>query len=125
MSDSKSKHSSNHLTEASFELESSFKIFQDINQKGHFIALSAAIEGARMKGKLNTFSIVANQIGNQASKNGELSEKLENLISKIKSKSQDAIAIRNLELATDLIDKLDRNLFGLHPFSWRDFPVVA
>lgn len=93
------------------DLEKSLMAFKDINQKAHFIALSAAIEGARMRSRLGTFSIVANQIASQASKNNQLSEKLETLILKIKSESLEAIAVRNFELSADLIDKLDRNLF--------------
>lgn len=99
------------LIQSSCELEKSLLVFKDINQKAHFIALNAAIEGARMKSKLGTFSIVANQIAAQAAQNSELSEKLESLIQKIKSLSLEAVAVRNLELAADLIDKLDRNLF--------------
>ena len=105
------KDVTSQLIEASCELEKSLLEFKDINQKAHFIALNAAIEGARMKAKLGTFSIVANQITTQASKNSELSSKLEELIQRIKNKSLEAVAVRNLELSADLIDKLDRNLF--------------
>lgn len=111
MDDQKEKDVTYRLIQSSCELEKSLLVFKDINQKAHFIALNAAIEGARMKSKLGTFSIVANQIATQAAHNSELSEKLEVLIQKIKSLSLEAVAVRNLELAADLIDKLDRNLF--------------
>lgn len=111
MSDQNELNLSNRLMEACGGLEKSLQTFKDINQKAHFIALSAAIEGARMRSKLGTFSIVASQIANQASNNNQLSEKLEGLINKITTESLEAIAVRNYELASDLIDKLDRNLF--------------
>ncbi len=71
------------LIAASTKLEQALKTFQLINQNAHSIAFNAAIEGARMKSKLATFSIVAKQITAQASKNIELSEKLESLIEQI------------------------------------------
>jgi hypothetical protein len=111
MTEAHKKQVVNSLIQQACELEASLQIFRDINQKAHFIALSAAIEGARMRSKIATFSIVANQIATQANKNNELSEKLEKLIHKIKNFSFEAVAVRNLELAADLIDKLDRNLF--------------
>ncbi|MFZ4404966.1 MAG: cache domain-containing protein [Pseudobdellovibrionaceae bacterium] len=106
----KKNNNANGLIAASCDLESSLKIFEEINQKSHFIALSASIEGARMK-SLGTFSVVAQQIALQSSKNSELSERLRTLVNKIKTQAFEAVAIRNLELAADLIDKLDRNLF--------------
>ena len=39
------KKLTNRLIEASLKLEGSLRIFQEINDKAHFIALSAAIEG--------------------------------------------------------------------------------
>ncbi len=111
MSTAENLNLSNRLLKACGDLERSLMTFKDINQKAHFIALSAAIEGARMRSRLGTFSIVASQIAAQASKNNQLSEELEQLIARIKIESLEAIAVRNLELSMDLIDKLDRNLF--------------
>ncbi|MCK6596792.1 MAG: hypothetical protein L6Q37_00390 [Bdellovibrionaceae bacterium] len=107
----KENQQANILIEASGGLEKSLQILEEINQKANFIALCAAIEGAKMKNRTGTFSIVAQQISNQAQKNNSLSEKLTSIVKKIQSQALDAVAIRNLELAADLIDKLDRNLF--------------
>lgn len=122
----KEKSQKNGLMTTSSQLESSLVEFRDINQKASFIALNAAIEGARMRGKLATFSIVAEQISKQASKNSELSEKLAELVQRIRDQSLDAVAIRNLELSADLIDKLDRNLFerNCDVQAWATFDVV-
>ena len=114
------------LIDSSLKLQRSLAIFQDINDKAHFIALNAAIEGARMKSRLSTFSIVAGQIAAQASKNIELSEKLELAIDRNRRLAFDATAIRNLELADDLIDKLDRNLFerNCDVQAWASFDII-
>ena len=61
-----------------------------------------------MSGKLSTFSIVAGEIAAQALKNYDLSEKLERSIHHIKELAVESHSVRNMELADDLIDKLDR-----------------
>lgn len=114
------------LIDSSLKLQSALAIFRDINSKAHFIALNAAIEGARMKGKLSTFSIVAGQIAAQASKNIELSEKLAASIDSNRRLAFDATAVRNLELSEDLIDKVDRNLFerNCDVQAWATFDII-
>jgi hypothetical protein len=99
------------LLDISKELSETLSTFQEINNRGNIISLNAAIEGARMKGKFPTFSIVANQIQEQSLKNNELMQHLQALAKKINDVSLAATAARYFELAEDLIDKVDRNLF--------------
>jgi len=129
MSDSHSPSKSSsilNLVEASYILESHLKMLLEINNKSHFIAMSAAIEGARMKNKMDTFSIVAGQIASQTTKYLLLSDKIESIIKKIQKESLFAVGVRNYELSCDLIDKLDRNLFerNCDVQSWAGFDGI-
>ena len=99
------------LLQIADELSKAINFFRDINDRANLISLNAAIEGARMRAKAPSFSIVANQVQTQATKNLELSEKLEALVQKIHDVSLRATATRYFEMAEDLIDKVDRNLF--------------
>lgn len=110
MSDTKQNLTA-ELIQGSQELDKELKDFQKINQRAHFIALCAAIEGARMKSRLPTFSIVANQIAAQSAINSKLSDDLDSLLQRIREGVLETVSVRNYELSNDLIDKLDRNLF--------------
>lgn len=101
---------SNLLT-ASTRMRESLQILEQINSKANLIAFNAAIEGARTRGRLDSFSIVAEQILTQAMRNVELSEKLGQLVRKLHNVALRSTAARYYELSEDLIDKLDRNLF--------------
>ncbi|MBF0361759.1 MAG: hypothetical protein HQK49_12150 [Oligoflexia bacterium] len=107
----KIKDKSNLLT-ASAKMRESLQILDQINGKANLIAFNAAIEGARTRGRLDSFSIVAEQILTQAVRNVELSEKLGQLVKKLHNVALRSTAARYYELSEDLIDKLDRNLFG-------------
>ncbi|MBF0367033.1 MAG: hypothetical protein HQK50_15775 [Oligoflexia bacterium] len=101
---------SNLLT-ATTRMKVSLQILDQINSKANLIAFNAAIEGARTRGRLDSFSIVAEQILTQAMRNMELSEKLGQLVEKLHNVALRSTAARYYELAVDLIDKLERNLF--------------
>ncbi|MBF0299522.1 MAG: hypothetical protein HQK51_12425, partial [Oligoflexia bacterium] len=101
-----------NLLTASVKMRESLQILDQINGKANLIAFNAAIEGARTRGRLDSFSIVAEQILTQAVRNVELSEKLGQLVRKLHNVALRSTAARYYELSEDLIDKLDRNLFG-------------
>jgi hypothetical protein len=101
----------NGLLTASAKMRESLRVLKEINSKANIIALNAAIEGARTRGRLDSFSIVAEQIAGQANRNGELSEQLDKLVEKLQNVALRSTSARYFELAEDLIDKLDRNLF--------------
>ncbi len=106
-----SAENKNSLLQVALELSQAISMFRDINTRANFISFNAAIEGARMRTQAPSFAIVAHQVQTQAQKNLELIEKLESLVSKIRTVSLRATAARYYELAEDLIDKVDRNLF--------------
>ncbi len=114
------------LLSISKELSLTIKIFQEINNRGNIISLNASIEGAKMRSKFPSFAIVATQIQSQSLKNNELMERLQDLVEKIKNVSLRATATRYYELAEDLIDKLDRNLFerNCDAQAWATFETI-
>jgi hypothetical protein len=107
----KEKNEKDTLMTVSADLLKSVKVFNEINSTAGLIAMNATIEGARMRMKAPSFSIVAQQIYNQSLKNIELSENLSALVDKIQDISLRATSSRFYEIAEDLIDKIDRNLF--------------
>lgn len=117
----------NGLLEAAAKMRDSLTVLKEINSKANVIALNAAIEGARTRGRLDSFSIVAEQIAGQASRNSELSEQLDQLVSKLQKVALRSTATRYYELAEDLIDKVDRNLFerNCDVQAWVQFDAIV
>ncbi len=117
----------NGLLGAAAKMRDSLAVLKEINSKANVIALNAAIEGARTRGRLDSFSIVAEQIAGQAGRNSELSEQLDQLVSKLQKVALRSTATRYYELAEDLIDKVDRNLFerNCDVQAWAQFDAVV
>src|SRR5688500_18683133 len=93
---------SNDLLAAAAKMRESLQVLKEINSKANIIALNAAIEGARTLGRLDSFSIVAEQIAGQASRNSELSEQLDQLVGRLQNVALRSTSARYYELAEDL-----------------------
>ncbi len=93
------------------EMAGSLGIMNDIIQKANFIAVSASIEAARTQTQSENFSLVADQVRRQAEKTQELASDLEREINQLELSAMRATAVRYADIASDLIDKVDRNLF--------------
>ncbi|MGE0173266.1 MAG: cache domain-containing protein [Oligoflexales bacterium] len=83
----------------------------DIIQKANFIALNASIEAARTQTQSENFSLVAQQVRRQAERTEELANGLGMAVEELELYALKAIAVNCTDTASDLIDKLDRNLF--------------
>lgn len=92
-------------------MESALAVLENINQKANFIALNAAIEAARSQSQTENFTLVADQVSRQAQRTEELGEKLRLEIKSLQRCALRATAVRFADIASDLIDKIDRNLF--------------
>jgi len=99
------------LLGATTRMTDALKMMHNINLKANFIALNAAIEAARSQSQTENFALVADQISRQAQRTEELAEKLESEISNLRTCALKATAVRFADIASDIIDKLDRNLF--------------
>jgi methyl-accepting chemotaxis protein len=93
------------------DMDRALDVYRNINLRMSSIALNAAIEGARLRGMQGSFSVVAKQIQEQSIRNQELIEKLDRLTKGLAVISLRSTAVRYYEMAEDLIDKVDRNLF--------------
>lgn len=105
----------------------SLQLMKDINGKTENIALNASIEAARARGKFESFSIVAEQIHTQAARTSELCKELENLMTKLQDSTLYVLASRYFDLADNIIDKLDRNLFerSCDVQAWATFEAIV
>lgn len=83
----------------------------DINTKANVIALNAAIEGARSQTHSENFTLVANQVKRQAQRTEDLARSLRDEIGSLQTWALKSTAVRYADIASDVIDKIDRNLF--------------
>lgn len=89
----------------------SVSTMKDIIQKANFIALNASIEAARTQTQRENFSLVADQVRRQAERTEELSSLLANEVENLEEFALRAQAVNFTDVANDIIDKIDRNLF--------------
>lgn len=89
----------------------SVSTMKDIIQKANFIALNASIEAARTQTQRENFSLVADQVRRQAERTEELSNNLAKEVVRLEEFALRAHAVNLTDVATDIIDKIDRNLF--------------
>ena len=93
------------------EMKETLGIMHEIIQKANFIALNASIEAARTQSQSENFSLVADQVRRQAEKTFELAKSLDSEISRLLDFAFRARAVNLTDIANDIIDKIDRNLF--------------
>lgn len=86
-------------------------VMNEIIQKANFIALNASIEAARTQTQTENFSLVAEQVRRQAERTQELSTALRSEVGDLKTRALHAMAVNFTDVANDVIDKIDRNLF--------------
>lgn len=99
------------LLGATRRMDTALSLLENINVKANFIALNAAIEAARSQSQRENFALVADQVSRQAHRTEELAEKLRIEIRTLQTCALRATAVRYADIASDLIDKVDRNLF--------------
>ncbi len=99
------------LLGATTQMNATLSMLENINLKANFIALNAAIEAARSQSQTENFTLVADQISRQAQRTEELAEKLRSEIGNLQRCALSATAVRYADIASDIIDKIDRNLF--------------
>lgn len=93
------------------EMSQSLETMKDIIQKANFIALNASIEAARTQSQSENFTLVADQVRRQADRTEELASSLGTEVSDLEGYALRALAVNFTDIANDIIDKIDRNLF--------------
>jgi hypothetical protein len=99
------------LLGATLKMEDALQMLEQINIKANFIALNAAIEAARSQSQTENFALVADQVSRQAQRTEELAYKLKTEIRDLQMCALKATAVRFADISSDIIDKVDRNLF--------------
>lgn len=107
---SQGEHSDTLLNTIS-EMAGSLGIMNEIIQKANFISVSASIEAARTQNQSENFSLVADQVMRQSEKTQEMASDLKREIDELEKSAMMATSVRYADIASDLIDKIDRNLF--------------
>lgn len=115
------------LLGATSKMDSALSVLENINLKANFIALNAAIEAARSQSQTENFALVADQVSRQAQRTEELADKLRHEIKSLQRCALRATAVRFADIASDLIDKIDRNLFerNCDCQAWATFETVV
>lgn len=93
------------------EMNESLDTMKEIIQGANFIALNASIEAARTQTQSENFSLVADQVRRQGERTEELADALGNEVLALQGYAQAAMAVNCTDIANDVIDKIDRNLF--------------
>jgi hypothetical protein len=93
------------------QMSDSLQIMRDIIQKSNFIALNASIEAARTQSQSENFTLVADQVRRQAERTEELAKGLGQEILDLEIYALRSTAVRFTDISSDVIDKIDRNLF--------------
>lgn len=87
------------------------KHIEDITLQTEILSLNSAIEAARAGSAGRGFAVVAKEIKSLAEKSAKSNEESAGLVGAIRSKMNEIIAVRTADIAFDVIDKIDRNLF--------------
>ncbi len=87
------------------------KNIQSITMQTEILSLNSSIEAARAGNAGRGFAVVAKEIKTLAVNSAESNKKSAELVDTIREKMNEVIAVRTADIAFDVIDKIDRNLF--------------
>lgn len=84
---------------------------KEINSTTKLIAINAAIESSRSAQLADNFSSLSEQVRTLSTRSEESFSEINALIEGLRKSCSKAIAVRLADVAIDIIDKIDRNLF--------------
>jgi hypothetical protein len=87
------------------------KNIETVTLQTDILSLNSAIEAARAGEAGRGFAVVAKEIKTLADRSKQSNSKSAGLIANIRTKMNEVIAVRTADIAFDVIDKIDRNLF--------------
>lgn len=106
-----SKTISTQLLRATSKIGSILHQIREINSTTKLIAINAAIESSRSSQLAENFSSLSEQVRGLSTRSDESFTEIYALIEKLRLSCGKAIAVRLADVAIDVIDKIDRNLF--------------
>ncbi len=103
------------------------KSVEQITSQTKLLALNSAIEAARAGEAGKGFSVVAGEIKKLAERSKEANLRSAALITTIKDLADEIIAVRTADIAYDIMDKIDRNMFERYcdVQTWATFDKVV
>lgn len=99
------------LKKASQDMGQVIKSIQDIAKQTNLLSLNSAIEAARAGEAGRGFGVVADEIKKLAIRSFDSTKKSDTIISNIVGQANEVMGIRTADVAYDVMDKIDRNLF--------------
>ncbi|MEM0502987.1 MAG: cache domain-containing protein [Thermoplasmata archaeon] len=105
------KSTSTKLLEATSRINSILHQIREINSTTKLIAINAGIESSRSAQLAENFSSLSEQVRSLSTRSDDSFGEINSLIDKLRKACNRAIAVRLADVAIDIIDKIDRNLF--------------
>lgn len=102
---------STQLLEATSKIGSILHQIKEINSTTKLIAINAAIESSRSAQLSDNFSSLSEQVRGLSTRSEDSFAEIHTLIEKLRKACSKSIAVRLADVAIDVIDKIDRNLF--------------
>jgi len=114
------------LKNASQNMGGVISAIQDIAKQTNLLSLNSAIEAARAGEAGRGFSVVAEEIKKLSVRSFEATKESGTMISDIVERANEVMGIRTADVAYDVIDKVDRNLFerNCDAQAWAKFDKV-
>lgn len=116
----------NELKDANQGMGHVMTSIRKIAQHSSLLSLNSAIEAARAGEAGRGFRVVADEIQKLATRSVEATRQSTKIIDKIQAKANEVMAVRTADVAYDIIDKIDRNLFerNCDAQAWAGFDKV-
>jgi hypothetical protein len=117
---------SSKLIEATTKISGILHQIKEINSITKLIAINAAIESSRSAQLSDSFSTLSDQVRTLSMRSEESFIEINALIENLRTSCASAIAVRLGDIAVDIIDKIDRNLFerNCDVQSWATFKSI-
>ncbi len=117
---------SSKLIEATTKISGILHQIKEINSITKLIAINAAIESSRSAQLSDSFSTLSDQVRTLSTRSEESFIEINALIENLRTSCASAIAVRLGDIAVDIIDKIDRNLFerNCDVQSWATFKSI-
>lgn len=114
------------LKKASQNMGSVIRSIEDIAKQTNLLSLNSAIEAARAGESGRGFSVVAEEIKKLATRSFESTQSSSAIIKNIVNQANEVMGVRTADMAYDVIDKIDRNLFerNCDAQAWAKFDKV-